>query len=93
MVNSPDFDPPYWDFDKHGNRRDRFADGDFSNFLNRLSISRFESLCQAADLSIARREFHVFRALKHYPLSGRMLTLPGLREFFTSFAIYELNAV
>lgn len=26
MVNLPEFSPPYWDLDEHGNRRDRFAE-------------------------------------------------------------------
>lgn len=92
MVNLPEFKPPYWDLDAHGNRRDRFVEGDFSGYLNRLSIFKFERLCRTAGLSFARCEFHTFGVLKRYSLIERMLTLPGLREFFTSFVIYELVA-
>ena len=90
MVNLPEFTPPYWDLDEHGNRRDRFAEKPTSGFLNRLTISRFERLCTASGFHFARREFHTFRALKKLPIVEAVLTLPGLREFFSSYAVYEL---
>lgn len=34
MVNLPDFELPYWDFDAQGNRRDRLAEVPKSSFLN-----------------------------------------------------------
>lgn len=95
MVNLPEFSPPYWDLDEHGNRRDRFAVTPVSgtlraNYLNRLTISKFERLCAVNGFRFARREFHTFRRLKRLPFVEDLLTLPGLREFFTSFVVYEL---
>jgi SAM-dependent methyltransferase len=92
MVNLPEFQPPFWDLDEHGNRRDRFTGPPSTNFLNRLTIARFERLCAANRLRFARREFHTFRALKRFPLAQAVLTLPGLREFLSAYTVYELAA-
>jgi hypothetical protein len=92
MVDLPDFAPPYWDFDEQGNRRDRFAEAPKSSFLNHLTIAKFERLCARHGLRFARREFHTFRALKTFPFVETVLALPGLREFFSSYAVYELAA-
>jgi hypothetical protein len=37
--------------------------------------------------------FNTFRALKRFPFVETVLTLPGLREFFSSYAVYELAAL
>ena len=54
MVNLRDFEPPYWDFDEQGNRRDRFAEAPKSSFLNHLTIAKFERLCACHGLRFAR---------------------------------------
>ncbi len=91
MINLPEFRPPYWDLDAHGNRIDRFAGVESSSYLNHLTIAKFERLCVADGLHFARREFHTFSALKKLPAINAVLTLPGLREFFSAYAVYEIT--
>lgn len=90
MVNAPEFKPPYWDLDEHGNRRDRFAGSSTFGHLNHLTIAKFEKICRDSGFRFARREFHTFASLKRLPVVEDVLTLPRLREFFTSSVVYEL---
>ena len=92
MVNYPDFRPPFWDLDGQGNRIDRFAGAPPSDYLNHLKIAEFERICRANGFRFARREFHTFSALKRLPAVGALLTLPGLREFFSAYTVYEIAA-
>ena len=92
IVNLPQFVPPYWDLDERGNKLDRFAQPPAAQFLNKLTIAEFERLGAANRLNFARREFHSFRALKRMPLVETLVTRPGLREFFSSYVVYELLA-
>ena len=90
VVNCPEYVPPYWDLDEDGNRRDRFAGSTSFGFLNRLTIARFERLCAAQGFAFLRREFHPLQQLKRVPLAHRFCRLPGMREFLTAFAVYEI---
>ncbi|MGH7097634.1 MAG: class I SAM-dependent methyltransferase [Stellaceae bacterium] len=92
MVNLPEFNPPFWDLDANGNRIDHFAGSDTIGHLNHLTIARFERFFREAGFRHARREFQTFTTLRRFPLAEKLLTLPGLREFFTSSAVYELVA-
>ncbi|MBL8397531.1 MAG: class I SAM-dependent methyltransferase [Candidatus Accumulibacter sp.] len=99
IVDLPEFEAPWWDRDENGNTINRFRDAlknrhlaDKSNFLNELTMSRFERICQDSRLAVERRIFQPFNgpAITRW-LSHLLSQLPGIREFFTSKAIYILK--
>jgi SAM-dependent methyltransferase len=90
MVNLPEFEVPYWDLDQYGNRKDRFAGSSTIGHLNHLTIAKFERLCHSTGFHILRREYRTFHFFKRWPLVQKVVSLPVLREYLTSFVAYEL---
>ena len=97
IVELPEFDAPYWDYDESGRRINRFQIeidsglADKPGHLNELTMLRFERLCREIGLRIERRTLESFSGPKVVQtVSGLMKRIPGVREFFTANAIYIL---
>lgn len=98
IADLPDFNAAWWDRDDSGERKNRFRvqleSGSLENdeYLNRLTMWRFERLCRSLGLKIVRRVFVSFEGPAVVrAVSGLLSRLPLLREFFTANAIYVLE--
>ena len=91
----PEYNPRWWDFDSNGKRI--YPDPEKINTetlgdLNRLTIRRFEKICNESRLNIVRRDMHAFTGSKIVELiSGLLSRLPFINEHFTAYLIYELE--
>lgn len=92
IYDMPEFEPRVWDLDENGRKRpnkwwslDRLPD------VNRLTISRFETECRRIGLKIDRRELHGFEGGGLRRLTHPLTKIPGVREFFTAYVVYELS--
>jgi len=97
-MELPEFDAPWWDLDENGNRINRFKEALDSNqaeesgFLNKLTMKRFEQLCAQIGLEIEKRSLASFQgSFLAQKISQVMIGVPGLREFFTAYAVYILS--
>ena len=91
IVEWPAFDAPVWDRDADGGKVNRFRVPSNEEFLNKLTVREFESLCKAAGFALHRREFQPF----NYPqplkaISALLTKVPVARDFFMAYAVYEL---
>ena len=93
VYDAPDFQPKFWDLDEHGRKKpNKWRALERLPAVNRLSIRRFERLCRAVGLSIARVRYAGFGGGGALARAARLLTrVPGLRELFTSHTMYELR--
>jgi len=98
IVEMPEFNAPWWDYDKNNHRINRFRDAptseshaEKSGFLNELTMWRFERLCRTRGFTIARRTLVPFQGPAMVrAVSWGLSRLPLIREFFTANAIYVL---
>ncbi len=93
ILRSPAYRPRFWDLDEHGRRLvDREFRVENLGGVNRLTIAGFERLCRRSGLRIVRRQPYPFRGpLPVRAVSRAMTRVPGLREFFTAYMIYEIE--
>lgn len=99
VVDLPEFNAPYWDFDAQGNRINRFREGlkpdgadKRGSFLNGLTMRRFERLCGELGFSIENRTLASFQGPSIVrSISAILIMIPGVREFFTANAAYTLR--
>lgn len=94
IVDWEGFKPSVWDRHPNGSKRNRFrepgAGGD--DFLNKLTVREFERLCCEAGFEFARRDFRPFTLPQPFNAISAVLTkMPLLRDYFTSFVVYELR--
>ncbi len=98
LVELPEFNPPWWDIDKQGNRINRFRDAlesgeaDKEGFLNKLTMWRFEALCDKLGFDIEQKTLSSFQG-PHLVrgISSVLTRIPRVREFFTANAVYQLS--
>lgn len=92
IFDMPEYVPRYWDLDSDGGKKNKQFGGKYLGGVNRLTIGRFERLCQSAGLQIQRREAYSFVGSRLVEkISSICTSLPLLNEFFTAYMIYEIG--
>ena len=98
IVDLPEFDAPSWDYDENNNRINRFREAikqnraDREGFLNKLTMWKFEHLCEKVGLNIERQALKSFQGpFIVRKISLAMTKVPGMREFFTANVVYVLS--
>lgn len=93
IYDMPEFKPRMWDLDEKGNKQpNKWQELDRLPDLNRLTITRFESICRKVGLKIERREVIGFGGSRAARLTRGLTRFPVLRELFCSRVIYCLRA-
>lgn len=91
ILALPEYQPSFWDLDEKGNRKTaEWEHAEQLEGLNRLTIRRFEPLCQQVGLAIEKRKLNGFKGGRLAQISHGLTRLPGLREYFTASAVYTL---
>lgn len=93
IVDWDGFDPPVWDRNADGTKKNRFREvhAGNNNYLNKLTVREFESACKQVGFKFARREFEPFGMPQPArAISAVMTKVPVVRDFFTACALYEL---
>jgi SAM-dependent methyltransferase len=93
IYDMPEFTPRIWDLDAGGRKKpNKWHAMTALPTLNKLTIARFERLCRAHDFAFDRRELQPMRSSRlARAVSSMLIGVPGLREYFTSVAIYDLR--
>lgn len=98
IVELPEFDAPFWDRDENGKRINRFREAlesgkaDEEDFLNKLTMRRFERLSKEAGFHIEKRIRTTFEgSFVVQNISWLFSKIPLVREFFTANAVYVLS--
>jgi hypothetical protein len=92
IYDLPEFTPRLWDLDEHGGKKpNKWHRLDRLPEVNRLTIHAFERACRRVGLRIARREIAGFGGSAASRLTRVLTRVPGVREFFSAYVIYELT--
>ncbi|MDP6436746.1 MAG: class I SAM-dependent methyltransferase [Gammaproteobacteria bacterium] len=98
IAELPDFNPAWQDKDEDEQRTNRFRQSlesgsvEDDEFLNRLTLWRFEHLCGETGLKIERRVYVNFQGPFVVRIFCQLVSyIPFVREFFTANAIYVLT--
>lgn len=93
IYDMAEFRPRIWDVDEAGNKKpNKWKSMDSLPTLNKLTLRRFEKICDELGFIYKRREHHPIRSSTlTRMISSVLINVPFAREFITSVAIYDLE--
>ena len=93
IVDWEGFMPPIYDQNPDGSKKNRFrAQGVTDDYLNKLTVREFETICSKVGFCFAKREFRPFGLPQPAQAISKVMTaIPIARDYFTACAIYELH--
>lgn len=92
VYEAPEFTPRLWDLDGEGRKKpNKWKSMTTLPTLNKLTIGGFERLATRSGLRFARRQFvPISSSSAARAVSRTLISVPGLREFFTGSVVYDL---
>lgn len=96
IYDDPAFIPRHWDLDEQGrkkpNKWNAWSSFRDQGYINKLDLSTFRKLAQAAGFIIDRLELRSFGGSTVKRAAGRaLMRLPLIGEYFVSYAVIELR--
>lgn len=92
VYDMPEFKPRLWDLDDHGKKKpNKWTAMRELPDVNKLTVSRFESILERVGLKIEERRARGFAGGTLARFTHFFTRLPILREFFTAYVTYKLR--